>query len=260
MNSIVKFTILTAIRDWLYIGTFVLAMLAIALSIFLGGTALSEQGFMSTAYIGGASRMILMVGLILFVCFHVRRSFDNKEIELILTKPITRINFIIAYFAGFAMLAFTLVLPFFFVFFILGKIGYIWAHTLGTFLWCWSMFYEALIVMAFAFFCSLILRSAVTAVMSSFAFYFLCRIFGFFLISIHNPASLSHGTLTGRVSEGLLSVIGIFLPRLDMFAKSEWLVYGVENYDQYLLFLASSFVYIPFLVAIGAFDFVRKQF
>jgi hypothetical protein len=111
MNSIVRFTILTAIRDWLYIGIFLLAMLSICLSIFLGGTALSEEGYMSTAYIGGMCRMIIIVGLILFVCFHVRRSFDNKEIELILTRPISRVNFIVAYYAGFALLAATLILP-----------------------------------------------------------------------------------------------------------------------------------------------------
>jgi len=260
MNSIVKYTILTAVRDWLYLGILLLAMLSIALSIFLGGTALSEQGLMSTAYIGGTCRMIIMIGLILFVCFHVRRSFDNKEIELMLTKPITRVKFLISYFAGFALLAFTMIVPFYFVFYGLGMSGYIWINYAGIFYWCISVFFEALILMAFAFFCSLILSSAVTAVLASFAFYFLSRIFGFFLISMHNPASLGHGTLVGRMSEQLLSIIGIFVPRLDMFGKSEWLTYGLENYEAYILFLSSSLIYIPLLVAVGAFDFVRKQF
>lgn len=260
MNSIVRFTLLTAIRDWLYIGIFLLALLSIALSIFLGGTALSEQGYMSTAYIGGTCRMIIIVGLILFVCFHVRRSFDNKEIELILTRPISRVNFIIAYYAGFALLSFTLIAPMFFVLHALGSMGVIWTHSNGIMYWCFSFYYESLIMMAFALFCSLILQSAVSSVLASFAFYFMSRIFGFFLISMHNPVSLGHSTMLGRISEQLLSIIGIFLPRLDMFAKSEWLVYGIEDYEIYLLFLSSSLVYIPLLVAIGAFDFVRKQF
>lgn len=260
MNSIVRFTILTAIRDWLYIGIFLLAMLSICLSIFLGGTALSEEGYMSTAYIGGMCRMIIIVGLILFVCFHVRRSFDNKEIELILTRPISRVNFIVAYYAGFALLAATLILPFCAVLYGLGLTGVIWVNTSGIMYWCLSFFYESLIVMAFALFCSLILQSAVTSVLATFAFYFMSRIFGFFLISMHNPVSLGHSTLIGKISEQILSIIGIFLPRLDMFSKSEWLVYGIEDFDLYLLFLASSAVYIPLLVAVGAFDFVRKQF
>jgi hypothetical protein len=100
----------------------------------------------------------------------------------------------------------------------------------------------------------------VTSVLATFAFYFMSRIFGFFLISMHNPVSLGHSTLIGKISEQILSIIGIFLPRLDMFSKSEWLVYGIEDFDLYLLFLASSAVYIPLLVAVGAFDFVRKQF
>ncbi len=260
MNSIIRFTILTAIRDWLYLGILLLAMMAVCLSIFLGGTALSEEGLMSTAYIGGTCRMIINIGLILFVCFHVRRSFDNKEIELILTRPISRVNFILAYYAAFALLAFTLILPLFFLFYILGLTGVIWVNTLGIMYWCISLFYESLIVVAFALFCSLILHSAVTSVMATFAFYFMSRIFGFFLVSMHNPVSMGHATFIGRVSEQILSVIGIFIPRLDMFAKSEWLVYGLEDFNLYLLFLGSSLIYIPLLVAVGAFDFVRKQF
>ncbi len=260
MNSIVRFTILTAVRDWLYIGIFLLAMLAICLSMFLGSTALSEEGFMSTAYIGGMCRLIINIGLILFVCFHVRRSFDNKEIELILTRPISRINFILAYYAGFALLAFTMIVPFCLVLYGLGLSGAIWVNANGVLYWCLSFFYESLILIAFALFCSLILQSAVTSVLASFAFYFLSRIFGFFLISMHNPVSLAHTTLAGKLSEKILSVIGIFLPRLDMFAKSEWLIYGVEDFELYLLFLGSSLIYIPLLVAVGAFDMVRKQF
>ncbi len=260
MNSIVRFTILTAIRDWLYIGIFLLALLSVCLSIFLGGTALSEEGFMSTAYIGGMCRMIVIIGLILFVCFHVRRSFDNKEIELILTRPISRVNFILAYYAAFALLAFTLILPFYFLFQGLGLLGVIWVNKMGILYWCLSFFYESLIVIAFALFCSLILQSAVTSVLATFAFYFMSRIFGFFLISMHNPVSMGHSTLLGRISEQILSIIGVFIPRLDMFSKSEWLVYGVEDFEIYLLFLGSSMIYIPLLVAIGAFDFVRKQF
>lgn len=260
MRSIIRYTLLTAIRDWLYLGILLLASCSIFLSIFLGSTALSEQGFMSTAYIGGSCRMIVVVGLILFVCFHVRRSFENKEVELILTRPISRVKFVLAYFTGFAILAFTMVLPLGLLMLAMQKIGMIWASPLGIFFWSASFYMECLIVMAFAFFAALMLTSAVSSVLATFAFYFLSRIFGFFLISMQNPASLMRGSKFGMVTEQILNVIGIFIPRLDMFSKSDWLTYGVQDYNLFVLFYASTLIYLPFLLMMALLDFVRKQF
>lgn len=260
MRSIIRYTILTAIRDWLYIGILLLASCSVFLSIFLGGTALSEQGFMATAYIGGSCRMIVVIGLILFVCFHVRRSFENKEVELILTRPISRVKFVLGYFTGFALLAFTMVLPLGIIILLMQQIGMIWASPEGIFFWAASFYMECLIVMAFAFFAALMLTSAVSSVLATFAFYFLSRIFGFFLISIHNPASLMRDSKLGVIMEQVLNFIGIFVPRLDMFSKSDWLTYGVQDYQVYLLFYSSALIYIPFLLFMALLDFVRKQF
>jgi ABC-type transport system involved in multi-copper enzyme maturation permease subunit len=268
ITSIIRYTLLTALRDWLYIGIFALVVSAIFLSVFLGGTAISEQGKMSIVYIGGAVRMITIIGLILFVCFHVRRSFDNKEIELILTRPISRTQFVLLYYAGFAVLAFTLILPIFLV--MLASISifqfldfshdeYLTAIK-GMVFWGISFYFEALIIIAFSFFVALMLQSAVFAVLATFTFYFLARLMGFFLISIHNPASTMHSTTLGYYSEMVLHGIGTLMPRLDMFSKSEWLVYGIEDLHEYSLFLGSSFIYITLLLSMALYDFVRKQF
>lgn len=260
MKSIIRYTILTAMRDWLYIGILLLALASIFLSSFLGGTAIVEQGYMSMAYIGGSCRIIIIVGLILFVCFHVRRSFENKEIELILTRPISRVQFVLAYYTGFAILSFTIVAPLALMLMFLWAIGYVWGSPLGIIYWAVSFYFESLIMVAFAFFASLILNSAVSAVLASFAFYFLARMFGFLLISMQNPASLTHASIFGRTMETFLSAISVVMPRLDMFSKTEWLNYGVLNFEQYSLFMVTAAIYIPLLIVMALFDFVRKQF
>lgn len=260
MNSIIRYTILTAIRDWLYVGILFLSLASVFLSSFLGSTAIVEEGYMSMAYIGGSCRLIIIIGLILFVCFHVRRSFENKEVELILTRPISRTQFVLAYYFGFAILSLTLVVPLALLLLLLWAIGYIWGSPLGILFWSVSFYCESLIMISFAFFASLILQSAVSSVLASFAFYFLGRIFGFFLIALSNPVSLAHGTFMGRFMEYVLSVIGMVVPRLDMFSKTEWLNYGVMNYEQYLMFFGTAFVYIPLLIVMALFDFLRKQF
>jgi len=268
ITSIIRYTLLTAMRDWLYLGIMVLVICSIFLSVFLGSTAISEQGKMSIAYIGGSVRMITIIGLILFVCFHVRRSFENKEIELVLTRPISRVQFVLLYYTGFAVLALTLIIPIIAIMYLaVYNFQYVdfsqdelKIATDGMVLWSISFFFETLIVIAFSFFAALILESAVFAVLSTFSFYFISRVMGFFLVSIANPASTMHSSALGYYAEKILYGIGMLLPRLDMFSRSEWLIYGLSDVNQYLLFLGSSLVYISFIMTMALFDFVRKQF
>jgi ABC-type transport system involved in multi-copper enzyme maturation permease subunit len=260
MKSIIKYTLITASRDWLFLGLFLLIILSSSLSIFLGNTALAEQGMMSTAYIGGTTRIIAIVGLILFVCFHVRRSFENKEVELILSKPISRNQFVISYFSGFAVLSLFIILPIALIMFSLSVINLINLDYLGLLFWLLSFYLEALTMVALGFFASLILSSPVTSVLFCFAFYFMSRIFGFFLISVNNPASITKGSKVGSFMERILDILGIIIPRFDMFTKSEWLIYGIDSPKLVLLFLASVLLYIPLLLTMALFDFSRKQF
>ena len=260
MLSIIRYTLITATRDWLFVGIMLMVFSAVGISVFLGSNALSEQGYMIASYLSASVRVIVITGLVLFVCFHVRRSFENKEIELILSKPVSRTTFITSYFLGFAALAFVVVFPIIILLVCLEQIEMVWADMIGVLVWGMSLYLESLIMMAFAFFSALFLRSAVLAVLLCSGFYFLSRIFGFFLISIHNPMSLMKTGMIGHYGEKLLSFIGILLPRLDMFSKSEWVVYGIDSSEKIAIFMLWSVVYIPLLLAMACFDLSRKQF
>lgn len=260
MSSIIRYTLLTAIRDWLFMGIFLLILISVVFSAFLGNTSLVEQKEMTAAYIAGTTRIITITGLILFVCFHVRRSFENKEVELILSRPISRSSFIIGYFLAFATLAFAIALPIISLLYALDCIGYITLNTKGLFIWGVSLYLETLIMISLSFFAALLMRSAVTSVMFCFGFYFLARIFGYFLISINNPASVMKSSTIGSFSEKLLDVMGVLFPRLDMLSKSEWLIYGIESQERIGLFLSASVIYIPIILLMSIFDFSRKQF
>lgn len=260
MKSIIKYTLLTALRDWLFLGIFLLVMLATMLSAFLGSTAIAEQGMMSAAYIGGITRIIVIIGLTLFVCFHVRRSFENKEVELTLTRPISRTKFIISYFVGFMVLTLITIVPIVFMLYILSLTGLITLNLKGLLIWGVSFYLEASVALALAFFAAVVLSSAVSSVLFCFAFYFLSRIFGFFLISINNPNSVTKGSKLSGVMEQILNTIGIVIPRFDMLTKSEWLIYGINDLKQISLFLAAVLLYIPFILLMALFDFSKKQF
>lgn len=260
MKSILQYTILTASRDWLFIGIFLLVLLATSTSIFLSSTALLEREQMAAAYVAGINRILIVVGLTLFVCFHVRRSIDNKEVELILSRPISRNNFVLSYFLGFAFLAFLVVVPVVIFMLFLGAVGVASLHYQGLLFWALSLYLESLIMVSMAFFVSLILSSAISSVLFCFAFYFMPRIYGFFLISIHNPYSINKGSIMSKLIEKTLQFIGVFIPRFDLLTSSEWIVYGIsEMHHIFTIFMAAS-LYIPFIVAMVLYDFRHKQF
>lgn len=255
MKTILRYTLLTASRDWLFMGLAVIILMAYAFSLFVGNTALVEQSQMSLAYFSGSSRIIVVTGLIVFVCFHVRRSFENREIEAILSKPISRSTFVVSYWLGFSLLALLATLP---ILVLLALMFH--PNLIGLILWGVSLALEIALVSAFAMLASLMMKSAVSSVMASFAFYLISRLMGFFVAAMDNPNSLMGGEKYGWVLEGILKIISTVIPRLDMYAKSQWLIYGVEGQADVWVFPAQSIVFIGLLLAVAVFDFRRKQF
>ncbi len=255
MKTIIRYTMITASRDWLFIGLGLIIFMAYGLSVFTGSTALVEQQQMSLAYFAGSSRIILVTGLIVFVCFHVRRSFENREIESILSKPISRSEFVISYWLGFAILAFIAVIPVVIIIALLQT-----PDILGLLYWGISIGLEISIIVAFALLTALIMNSAVSAVLSCFSFYLISRLMGFFMIAMDNPGSLMGTGQWGWLLEYVMQAISMIIPRLDMFAKSQWLIYGVENQADLWIFPAQALVYIPLILAVAIYDFKRKQF
>lgn len=258
MSAIIRYTLITALRDLLFIGLLAIALIAMYVSSFLGSTAVSEQGEMTISYMAGSTRLINVVGLVIFVCFHVRRSFENKEIEMILSKPISRTAFIISYWAGFALLAVI-------ISFSLGVLMYGFAHShhIGLLYWTGSIMCESLMMVAFAMLASLIFGSAVTSALSTLSFYFLARMMGYFVTAINfKPyAYLPTGdNFLHWFGDLILTTTSVAIPRLDLFGKSSWLIYGIEEFHDWMVFPIQSLIYIPFLLLMAIFDFRRKQF
>lgn len=254
MNSILKYIILTAIRDRLYVGLFAILIAAFGISVFLGETALSERQQMTIVYIAGSCRMIFAIGMILFVCFHIRRSFDNKEVEFILSKSISRHKFIFTYLLGFVLVALMILVPIFIVMLI------IVTNKIGLIFWALSILFEMLIIITFSILAALILKSAVSAVLASLGFYVISRMMGFFVLTIKIPESLADVNSVNRAMHTVLKILSFIFPRLDLFAKSDWLIYGISNYSSVMVVTIQSLIYIPLMISMAFYDFKRKQF
>ena len=218
MKAILKYILLTAARDWLFIGLFIAVFISCAISFFLGSTALSEQNMMQISFIAGSTRLILAIGMILFICFHIRRSFDNREIEFIISRPISRSIFLFAYFFSFTVLSLLLLIPIISLIYILFKPDFF-----GLIGWSLSVFCELIILSTFAILASLILKSAVSSVLGCFSFYIISRIMGYAVSTIIIPAKINNISFNFAL-EMTLTFLSSLLPRLDQFAQTKWLI------------------------------------
>jgi hypothetical protein len=252
MLTNIRYILITALRDWLFIGLVAVILCATLISAVLGSTAFLEEKQMTVTFAAGSSRLIMMVGLIVFVCFHIRHAFDTKEIDVILSRPISRSNLVIAYWLGFAFVGALLTLPIVAIVALIG-VGS-WSGFAG---WAVSLLLESSLVVGLALFSAFTLRSAVTAVIACMGFYVLSRMMAFFVITAKS------GVVAGNkfiVLKYALIAISTLVPRLDFFAKTEWLVYGFNSNQDWLVAVAQAAVFVPLLLLASIADFRRKQF
>lgn len=256
MGSILKHVLLTAKRDWLYVGLIVLLGLATGTSALLGTTSALEKVHMTIVSVAGSSRMISVVGLILFVCFYIKRSFENKEVQFILAKPISRSTYFLSLWLGFVAIALSIVV-------VLGLLLSVFtvAKPYYILIWSVSLLSEMMIVITFAALATLILQSAVISIMASFGFYFISRMMGFFVITVSMPSSLKEVNSWDNAVNFTLKILSTVFPRLDLFAQTEWLIYGYEKAVSGLtLSLIQAAIFVPFMLVIAFYDFGKKQF
>jgi ABC-type transport system involved in multi-copper enzyme maturation permease subunit len=254
MLTNIRYILLTALRDWLFAALMLGVLACTLIAHLLGSTALIETQEMTLSYASASSRIVIVTGLIVFACFHVRNAFDTREIDVFLSRPITRSVLVLSYWLGFAVLSALLIVPALGLIAALGLMshsGFAW--------WALSLLVECWLVVAIALFTSFTLKSAVTSVMASMGFYVLARMMGFFIVTTHSAFLFQTQWLNLALTKGL-QLIAIIVPRLDFFAKSDWLIYGVRQMDSLTLCLTQALIFIPLLILAAIADFRRKQF
>lgn len=255
MKTLFKFILLTGLRDKLYLSILIILAGVFGLSNLVGFSALSEEAKMQLVYFSFLSRLVIVCGMVLFICFYINKSFEHKEIDFILAKPISRNTLILSYWMSFTLISLILIIPTLIVISFFTK-----QNIIGLLWWSISVILELMIVSTFAIVSSLILKSAVVSVLATTSFYFIGRMMGFFVYSINLPNNVEAVKNWQTLSEILLKIISSIFPRLDLFGKSEWLTYGISNYNDIYIVLGQSLIYIPLMLFVAFYDFGRKQF
>ncbi|GGC10883.1 ABC transporter permease [Pseudoduganella buxea] len=250
VRAIAAATVLEAWRSqlpWLLAG---LAAVAAALAVFLHGVALVEAGPTRLALLAALLRLAT-AGIVatLAVAGTVREAQD-KQAEQLLTLPIARAAWLCGRLAGFgavallpALLALAILLP---------ATTSLWP----ALLWAATLLCELWIVAAFATFCALGLGNVAPA---------LCATFGFYALARSLTALQLLGDTTARDAGTRLlalatDVVAWLLPRLDGFARTEWLLYGTGTPSDLGAVLVQTVLALLLLLAASLFDLYRRQF
>jgi ABC-type transport system involved in multi-copper enzyme maturation permease subunit len=247
----IRYILLCALKDRLFYGLLLLLLAIALLSGMLGGTSFIEEKEMSVVFTAAASRLMLVIASVVFVCFYVQSSFDNKHMDVMLSRPISRDQVVLSHWLGFALISVLMVIP------VTLCLVYINPpNSDGLWLWSISMLWELWIVVGFALFASLILSSAVVSVLATLAFYVASRMMILFIMTAERVTASGKMPGVRQTIEG----ISTLMPRLDLFAHSEWLIYGMHEKYPFSLLMGQTCLFVSLLILLCIFDFRKKQF
>ena len=253
MAATLRYILLIARRDKLFVALLIAIVLAALVSAGLGSAAIVEQTEMALVFAGASIRLVVVVGLVIFVLFSLGRLFSSGEVSLILSRPITRPRFVIAAWGGYAAVALLLLVPAGVAVWLTGPppIG-------GFVLWIVSLALEASLMVAVALFFGLALSSPVSATVVVLAFYVFARMARFF-VGILDTAWADRTDAFGIFADGALTVVATVMPRLDLFARTGWLVHDATFGREVWMMVAQWVIYLAFAVSAAVFDFRRRR-
>lgn len=248
---LVKYVLIAALRDKLILSFFLILVVGACLSLFLGSSAVIEKEYFTVVFASGGLRIASVMALVLFVVFFVRRSFDSKDIEFLLSRPVGRMQFILSLSAGFSVLAVVIGI-------VLGVLVYALGPNLfkdSYFLWVASIIVENIIMVNSALFFSMYISSAASASMAVAGFYLLGRLIGQLL-----------GMSSSDLVDGwgpvpmIMNVVSVIVPRFDLMGQASWLIYGYSGDVGYAIVFAQGAVFCFLVLCAAMLDFVRRQF
>lgn len=270
-RPLIGYILTAASRDKLMMTLLLMIVMGGGLSVFLGSSGLTEQESFALVFGAGGLRFLGVIGLVIFSCFYIQRSFEMREVEFLLSRPISRIGFLLSHAVAFVLLAVIVALVVTIVVAFLGA-----PDPGGLRAWGMSIAVEYMIMIVLALFFSMVLSSAAGSALAALGFYVLARLIGTLLGIAALPADNALFSSLNKAME----VVSIIVPRLDIMGQTSWLVYGVEgaagigvlenasDYSHGLIDMlgiggfvfAQGLCFLALLLAATSFDFSRRQF
>lgn len=247
-----RYILMAARRDRFFLAVVGFLIVTMCLAVFFGSSAVTEQDRFARTFAAFGFRIFGVVSLTLFIVSYIRRSFENRDIDYLLSRPIGRIQFVLTHAAGFSCLALIAAL-------ILGgttvalETGNL--HE-GVWLWWLSIAVEFIIMANVAMFFSFVIGSTTACMGAAFGFYLLSRLIGEILGILQKGTG---STLMTALSK-LMELISIFIPRLDLLGQTKWLLYGTPAEISFGFVFAQGGVFLTLIILATVMDLHRRQF
>lgn len=250
-RPLVLYVLTAALRDRLVMAMIITLVVGTSLAVFLGSAAIAEKQQFAMVFAGAGLRLAGVLGLVLFTVFFIRRSFDARDVDFILSRPVSRVEFLLSYAAGLSLLALGMAAAQTLCLYIIGGNLFGPSHIS----WAVSLAFENIVMVNAALFFSMILSSAATAATATAGFYILARLMGQLLGIID---STGKGTVIYNLMEYILQAISAVMPRLDLMAQTSWLIYSQTVEISSILLQAAIFTIL--IITAALIDLVRRQF
>lgn len=250
-RPLVLYVLTAALRDRLVMAMIITLVVGTSLAVFLGSAAIAEKQQFALVFAGAGLRLAGVLGLVLFTVFFIRRSFDARDVDFILSRPVSRVEFLLSYAAGLSLLALGMAAAQTLCLYIIGGNLFGPSHIS----WAVSIAFENIIMVNAALFFSMILSSAATAATATAGFYILARLMGQLLGIID---STGKGTFIYNLMEYILQAISAVMPRLDLMDQTSWLIYGEAVEISSILLQGAIFTIL--IITAALIDLVRRQF
>lgn len=248
--ALLKYFLTAALRDKLLVSMLIVLVLGSSLSVFLADSAVTEQDQFTLIYTASSLRLVSILGLVLFVIFFVRRSFDSKDIEFLLSRPLGRVQILVSYSVAFLFIAFFIGLAVGLALF--GVAPHLFG--LNHFFWIFSLIVEIFAMVCVSMFFAMQISSAAASAMASLSVYVLGRLMGQFLGIVDSALVDGQGAYAMA-----LQLVSVITPRVDLLAQSTWLIYDVQ-FDAFLFACLQVFIFSLLCLAAACLDFSRRQF
>ena len=249
---IARYTLLEALRNRLLWLALIMVAAGLAFTQFLQQVAITESNQIQAALLAALLRVGAVFMLASFVVTSMVREFNDKVIELIISRPLRRSSYFFGKLAGYAAVALALALIF-------SLPLTLFAPAARAALWGLSLACELLLVTGFALFCVLSLTQVMSALAAVAGFYLLSRSIGALQIMAANP--LSDGLSLGQtIVNFVIDATAFLLPNLDRMTQTGWLIYAAPTAAETMQLLAQTAVYALLLCGAALFDLQRKNF
>jgi ABC-type Na+ efflux pump permease subunit len=230
----------------------VLMVIGLAFALFVKQLAIMESVAIETAFIAALYRMGSVFLLAIFIITSQIREMNDKGLDLLLSLPISRTQYFIGKFIGYAgcalIMAAVISLPLFLL-----------APAAQVFAWGFSLALELLIITAASLFFVLALPHNMGSLLAVMGLYVLSRTMA--ALQLMGATSLVEPSgIVRQITNGILNAIALLLPRLDLFTQTSWLVNHIGGASDLPALILQTLIYVALLCAAALFDLYRKNF